>query len=532
MADIVLRGGEIINGEGHPAVSGDVVVDGGTIVSTSSQSTTEANLEFDVQGKIVCPGFIDIHSHSDFSLMADRRNEGAIRQGITTLVTGNCGHGPAPLNNLDLAKRNTVGFSESWGVDFSWTSFNEYLEALLSPGLSANVAPLIPHGSVRLAAMGHSTAEASSRDLENMKSMVQEAMCAGAIGLSSGLEYSPGMYADEDELTALASVAAKYSGIYASHIRNRGELFEDAVEEAINICRRSDLPGQLSHLAPRPYAPEGAFESVLKTVNLAREVEGMQLGIDTFPDVWGPGMVVALLPPWVYEGDRSEVLNRLADPQTIENCRDHFYDPTNYLLRLGGLEMFYLSSSIAHPELVGKNFIEIGEAFGCDPVEGIFKLVLADGADFYNVMLRHIFATSDDLDLLLSDPYCSVESDGVVTATDGALSNFTMNRSSFCYTIRFLNEYVFKREIFSLEEAIRKMTSLPADSAGLSKRGRVASGMAADLVVLDPDKLSDKSTDNEPRAYPSGIEIVIVNGRLVLNNGQRTENLPGRLATQ
>jgi len=368
--------------------------------------------------------------------------------------------------------------------------------------------------------------------LENMKSMVQEAMCAGAIGLSSGLEYSPGMYADEDELTALASVAAKYSGIYASHIRNRGELFEDAVEEAINICRRSDLPGQLSHLAPRPYAPEGAFENVLKTVNLAREVEGIRLGIDTFPDVWGPGMVVALLPPWVYEGDRSEVLNRLADPQTIENCRDHFYDPTNYLLRLGGLEMFYLSSSIAHPELVGKNFIEIGEAFGCDPVEGIFKLVLADGADFYNVMLRHIFATSDDLDLLLSEPYCSVESDGVVTATDGALSNFTMNRSSFCYTIRFLDEYVFKREMFSLEEAIRKMTSLPADSAGLSKRGRVAPGMDADLVVLDPDKLSDKSTDDEPRAYPSGIETVIVNGKLVLNNGQRTENLPGRLATQ
>ena len=130
MADIVLKGGEIINGEGHPAVSGDVVVDGGTIVSTFSQSTTEANLEFDVQGKIVCPGFIDIHSHSDFSLMADRRNEGAIRQGITTLVTGNCGHGPAPLHNLDLAKRNTVGFSESWGVDFSWTSFNEYLEVL------------------------------------------------------------------------------------------------------------------------------------------------------------------------------------------------------------------------------------------------------------------------------------------------------------------------------------------------------------------------------------------------------------------
>lgn len=529
MADLVLKGGQIINGEGQPAFTGDVVVDSGNIISASNQSTVEGSLEFDVQGKIVCPGFIDIHSHSDFSLMADRRNEGAIRQGITTLVTGNCGHGPAPLNDLNLAKRNTVGFSESWGIDFSWTSFSEYLEALISPGVSANVAPLIPHGSVRLAAMGHSTADASARDIENMKSMVHEAMSAGAIGLSSGLEYSPGMYADENELAALASVAAKHSGIYASHIRNRGELFEDAVEEALNICRRSELPGQLSHLAPRPYAPKQVFENVLNTINNARETEGIQVGIDTFPDVWGPGMVVALLPPWVYEGDRGEVLNRLADPRTVDKCRDHFNDPTNYLLRLGGLDMFYLSSSIAHPELIGKNFIEIGEALGCDPVEGIFKLVLADGVDFYNVMLRHVFATKDALDLLLSQPHCSVESDGVITATDGTLSNYTMNRSSFCYTIRFIEEYVFNREMFSLEEAVRKMTSLPADSAGLSHRGRIAGGMVADLVVLDPTKLSDNSTDNEPKAYPSGIDMVIVSGNLVMNNGSRTDALPGQL---
>ena len=530
MVDIVLRGGKIINGEGQPAYIGDVVVNKDLIISTSSEITTEAEFEFDVRGKIVCPGFIDIHSHSDFSLMADRRNEGAIRQGITTLVTGNCGHGPAPVNNLNLTKRNTVGFSESWGVDFSWISFNEYLDALLSPGLSANVAPLIPHGSVRLAAMGHSTSKASTSDLENMKAMVDDAMASGAIGISTGLEYSPGMYADEDELVALASVSAKYSGIYASHIRNRGEFFEDAVEEAISICRRSGLPGQLSHLAPRPYANAESFETVLKIVNNARANEGMQLGIDTFPDVWGPGMVVALLPPWVYEGKQKDVLKRLADPEIIDMCRDYFNDPTNYLLRLGGLEMFYLSSSIAHPELVGKNFVEIAEAFGCDPIEGIFKLVLADGADFYNVMLRHIFANRQDLNLLLTDPYCSIESDGVVTAIDGVLSNFIMNRSSFCYTIRFLEEYVFNQKMFSLEEAIRKMTSLPADSAGLSKRGRIAPGMTADLVILDPKNLSDKSTDEKPNAYPSGVETVIVNGGIVLNHGQRTNDLPGRLA--
>ena len=531
MVDLVLKGGNIIDGTGNPAVIGDVVINDGSIISIVDKNELEANFELDVKGKIICPGFIDIHSHSDFSLLADRRNEGAIRQGITTLVTGNCGHGPAPVNDVDLAKRNTVGFSESWDVDFSWHSFNEYLDFLLSPGISANVAPLVPHGSVRLAVMGQSTRKPSPAELEDMKSLVEEAMSSGAIGISTGLEYSPGMYADEDELVALASVSAKQGGIYASHIRNRGEMFEDAVAEALNICRKSSIPAQLSHLAPRPYAQDGAFDRVLEMVNHARENEGLSIGIDTFPDIWGPGMVVALLPPWVYEGERNEVLERLASSKTLDKCRRHFSDSTNYLLRLGGLEMFYLSSSIAHPELVGKNFVEIGEAFGCDPVEGIFRLVQADGADFYNVMLRHIFATPNDLDQLLADPYCSVESDGVVTATEGLLSNFTMNRSSFGYTIRFIEEYVINRGMFTLEEGIRKMTSLPAESAGLLNRGRIESGKTADIVILDQNKLADNSTDREPNAYPSGVDLVIVNGQVVLNKNERTDILPGRIAT-
>ena len=314
MVDLVIRGGKVIDGTGKPAVRADVVISGSSVVSVGDASEVKGNLEWDASGKVVCPGFIDIHSHADFSLMADRRNEGAIRQGITTVVTGNCGHGPAPANDMDLAKRNTAGFSESWDVDFSWGSFSEYMDALLSPGLSTNVAPLVPHGSVRLSVMGHSTGKASTAELEQMKSLVEEAMTAGAVGFSSGLEYSPGMYADEDELVALTAVSAKHGGIYASHIRNRGEQFEEAVEEALSICRRAGLPGQLSHLAPRPYAPDGTFDRVLEMVNRAREDENLTVGIDTFPDEWGPGMVVALLPPWVYEGERQEFLKRLGSP--------------------------------------------------------------------------------------------------------------------------------------------------------------------------------------------------------------------------
>lgn len=532
MVDLIIRGGEVIDGTGKQSMMGDLVINGGYIVSVGEPSELQGKVEWDAAGKVVCPGFIDIHSHADFSLMADRRNESAIRQGITTVVTGNCGHGPAPATNKNLAKRNTAGFSESWGMDFSWGSFGEYMEALLFSGLSANVAPLVPHGSVRLAVMGHSNEKPSTTELEQMKDFVDEAMTNGAIGFSTGLEYSPGLYADEDELTVLATESAKQGGIYASHIRNRGDKFEAAVEEALNICRRAELPGQLSHFAPRPYAPVGTFDRVLEMLDCAREDEGLIIGIDTFPDIWGPGMVVALLPPWVYEGEREQVLQRLASQETVEKCRNHFTDPTNYLLQLGGLDMFYLSSSIAHPELMGKNFVEIGEAFDCDPVEAIFRLVLADGPDFYNVMLRHIFAAQDELDRLLMDHYCSIESDGVVVAVDGPLANFIMNRSSYGYTVRFIEEYVLIRKLFTLEEAIRKMTSLPADSAGLSNRGRLEPDMAADLVVLNLEELTDNSTDEAPQAYPSGVELVVVNGQVVLNHGHRTDKLPGRLASE
>ena len=533
MIDTIIRNGKVLDGTGSPAVAADVLIDGGNIVSvepSTAATSKAADREWDAQGKYVCPGFIDIHSHSDFSLLANRSAESAIAQGVTTLVTGNCGHGPAPSKRWDLTKRNTVGFSETWNIEPWWSSFGEYLEALFSPGLSVNVAPLVPHGTVRLAVMGHDARPAEADELEQMKDLVAEAMSAGARGLSSGLEYSPGCYSDEDELAALAGVAARSGGggIYASHIRNRGHDFEDAVTEAINICRRAGLPGQLSHLAPRPYAPKGTFDRVLETIDRAREHKGMRLGMDTFPDAWGPGPLVALLPTSVYEGEASEVRERLQSSSVKSECRADFNEPTNYLLRLGGFDSLYLACSKAYPELVGKSFAEIFEHLKLDPVDGIFELLLAEGADFYNVLLRHIYATDSDLDHLLSQSTCSLGSDGVTAATSGPLSSFTMNRSSYGYTARFLREYVVERGMFSVEEAVRKMTSLPARSAAIEDRGTLEPNMAADVVVFDLSTINDECTDAKPQALPSGIEMVMVNGEIVFD-GVPTKNLPGRL---
>ncbi len=528
MADLIIRNGQVIDGTGTPAFQSDVVVSDGKIEFIGDATGMQAGREWDAAGMSVCPGFIDIHSHADFTLIANRNAESGVRQGITTVVTGNCGHGPAPAPVKELAKSNTIGFNASWGLDFSWNTFDEYLQSLFSPGVAINAAPLVPHGTVRLAVMGHDNRTATKDEIASMKSLVAEAMQSGAAGFSTGLEYSPGQYANEEELVALSEVAAKHGGFYASHIRNRGDTFVEAVAEALNIARKAGLPAQLSHLAPRPYAQADAFDRVLAMIYEARDSEGLEIGIDTFPDPWGPGPAVTLLPPWVYEGPRDKVLERLHSAETVEKCRTYVDGPDNYLLRLGGFENFFLTYSKSHPELVEKSFAEIAAHFGLDNTDTIFKLVLDDGDDFYNVMLRHIYATEADLDRLLQQPICSLESDGAVAARYGHLKDFVMNRSSYCYTVRFLQEYVQEKNAFTLEEAIRKMTSLPADCARLDNRGRLAQGKAADVIVLDMHGLADESSDRQPQAHPRGVELVVVNGEVVLQNGEHSNALPGQ----
>ena len=527
MIDLAVRNATVFDGSGGPPFVGDVAVHGGRVEVVGDAGGVEAARVIDGAGKAVSPGFIDVHSHADFPIYVDGLAQSGIRQGLTTLVIGNCGHGPAPAPDRDLAKIVTIGYDEEWRVDFAWNTFEEYLEALFERGQSMNVAPLVAHGPVRLAAMGFDARPPSAAELDTMRSLVDEAMSAGAIGFATGLEYSPGQHAAEPELIALAEVSAKHGGCYASHIRNRGDHFEKAVNEALNIGRGAGLPVQFSHLAPRPYALEGAFDRVLDSISAAR-AEGMKVGIDTFPDPWGPAHLTDLLPPWVHEGPKDEVAARLRDPKTADRCRDYVEHPTNFLLRLGSFDNFYLTHSRAHPDLVEHTLEEASRSLGLDHTETILKIAGDDGEDFAGVIIRHIFARQDDLDKLLTDPHCSVGSDGAVASMEGTLSSLVMNRSSYGYAPRFIREYALNRGLMSVEEAVRKMTSLPAGSVGIRDRGRIAPGMAADLVLMDLDELRDNTTDAEPQAYPSGIEMVMVNGEVVFD-GDHTGLTPGAL---
>ncbi|MDA1349861.1 MAG: amidohydrolase family protein, partial [Chloroflexi bacterium] len=235
MVDLTILGGTIFDGTGRPGFEADLMIDGGRIVLVGDASEIEGTRTWDATGKVVSPGFIDIHSHADFPLYVDGLAQSGIRQGITASVTGNCGHGPAPAPDKELAKQVTIGVNDDWGIGFDWTTFEEYLDALFAKGQSMNVAPLVPHGTVRIAAMGYDARPATGKELDTMRSLVDEAMAAGAVGMSSGLEYSPGRYADEAELIALAEVVGRHGGIYSTHMRERGDNFEQAVQEALNI---------------------------------------------------------------------------------------------------------------------------------------------------------------------------------------------------------------------------------------------------------------------------------------------------------
>jgi N-acyl-D-aspartate/D-glutamate deacylase len=528
MFDTLIANATLVDGTGAPARRADLGVANCKIAAIGDLAGREAARTIDAAGKIAAPGFIDNHQHSDFTPLVNRQCESAIRQGITTVVIGNCGHGCAPLVDPDYIRMVVVGYRPEWGVPIDWKTFGDYLDRLRSPGLSVNVMPLVAHGPIRLAVMGLDARAATPDELRQMKKYVAEAMEAGARGLSTGLEYSPGRHADQAELTALCSVVAQYGGMYASHIRNRGFSFVEATTEAIAIGEDNGIPVQLSHFAPRPYAPRDAFPRSLEKVAQARG-RGHKVHIDTFPDIWGPGPVAALLPPHVYEGRPADGLAKLSDAEVRDAIREAFAQPTNYLLKVDGIQGLILTYAPRNPQMVGKSMDAIAHLRGKEAYEAICDLLVDEGEDFYTILLRHIYAAESDLRELMRSPLCAMESDGAITAPYGPLADFCMNSASYGYTARVLGRYVREEKFYTMEDAIYRMTALPADAMGIQDRGRLQEGLAADIVVFDPQTVGDRSTDAQPIAYPQGIEYVLVNGVLTLAPEGHSGTLSGTL---
>ena len=527
MLDVLIRGGMVADGTGNPVYPADIAIEGDEITAVEPLPGATAKRVIDATGKIVCPGFIDVHSHSDVTILANPTAESTIRQGVTTEIVGNCGLGLAPLSDHNRAA--AVAQLRKYGYDgpVDWSSFGEFIRTGESVGGAENLGWLVPHGIVRAAA-GVAGPDPSEAQLVAMESLVREEMEAGALGLSSGLEFEPGRSVRTPELIRLAKVVGGYSGYYASHIRNRDSQIFAALDEFLTTVRESGVKGQVSHLNVRhnTNAPEGAWHQAMATIESARR-EGLDVLPDFTPYVHGTGIAAAILPPWVREGGPAATAARLKDPSVRARLRT---DCDRYwrFIHKGEWHRVSLLSSAEYPELCHKTFPEIAEILGQDEWDCFFDILSAAGEGIDSVWMLGRLFTEEHVAEAISHPLMILGVDGSTSRIDGPLAEQTRNPFFFAGMTHYLTYHVRERGTLRLEEAIRKMTSFPATRFGLRDRGLLRRGMKADVAVFDFDRLEDVSTIADPLHYARGVEQVFVNGVAVLSDGEHTGARPGR----
>jgi N-acyl-D-amino-acid deacylase len=540
--DLVLRQGRIVDGCGNPWFYGDVGIRRGRIAHIAPPGTLRGQRILDVGGSFVAPGFVDIHTHSDLSILVNRQAESVVRQGVTTEVIGNCGMSPAPVSDARLVEmRHFWGLlPDAPGVTWRWRSFDQYLRALQRGGLAINVASLAGHGALRIAVMGFEARAPSFTELDEMKRLLAEAMTAGAFGLSTGLVYPPGCFAGTGEIVELCRVVAGYKGLYASHIRGERETILDAVAEAIEIGRQAGVAVQISHNAPKYGAPCDASAN-LSLVDQAR-ARGQDVTVDN--DVHtdlGPALIDALPQPF-RERDVAEVIALLQDPASRRQIRDEIvrdrlpaFGPVG-LLKHGQWQRITVMHAPHTPEASGKTIAALAAERSLDPFDLYFDLIVANG-DAVNAIFDYI--DEANIRILLQHPAVMICSDGEVLAPYGPLNDPPpYSPCSYGEFPGVLERYVRERAVLTLEEAIRKMTSFPAQRFGLADRGVLRPGAWADVVVFDLERIHDRATnlyphadpfENFPHQYPEGIDYVFVNGVMVVDGERHTGALPGKV---
>lgn len=518
MFDIIIKGGEVVDGTGASPFSADVGIRDGRIGAVGSLETKAAQV-INARGLLVAPGFIDMHSHSDLALLLNPRAESKIRQGITTEVIGNCGSSPAPAKEetLDLLKAELD--IESLQLHWDWLSMGEYLKRLEKQGIALNIVPLIGHGTIRTAVMGFENRAPNDAEMKEIKELIRQAMEEGAFGLSTGLIYAPGSYAETDELIELSRVVAGYNGIYCSHIRGEGDTLLVAVEEAIRIGREAGLRVQLSHHKAVGKKNWGKVKESLEMIDSARE-SGLDVNADQYPYVATSNALSDALPSWMHEGGKESMLGRLKDPTVRERIRKEMK------IREGYWEDTRIAYCETHKECEGKSIQEIAGLRKVDPFTATFDLLEEEKAV---VQIVRFGLSEDDVRTVMKHPAVMIGSDGSALAIYGALSRGKPHPRNYGTFPRVLGKYVREEGVVSMEEAIRKMTALPAQKLGLRDRGLIREGMFADITIFDPERVRDKATFTDPHQYPVGIEYVLVGGTPVIEKGEHTERLHGRV---
>jgi len=524
-SELLLRGGLVVDGSGAPGRIADVLVSRGYVAFVDEGITVGPDTDvLDVGGLVVAPGFIDTHSHSDLRILADRDLPMKARQGITLDVLGQDGISVAPVRAEDVPhiKRQLAGLLGDPDVPREWRTVAEYL-AVLDRGAALNMSYLVPHGAVRACAMGLEARRPTKSELERMVALTGDAMAEGALGLSTGLIYPPCCYGDTDELVALCSEVARRRGVFVVHMRSESDHILGAVDEMLDVARRSGVHLHISHFKIAGRANWPLVEELLAKVAGARAL-GLQVTADQYPYVAGSTMFGAVLPPWAHDGGVDATLRRLQSPDDRARMRAQMEDPApsawDNFWKWTGPEGIVISDvpSGKRPELIGKTVADGARAAGLDPLEFAFQLLLTErmGASMIS------FSQSEEVVArILREPYVNI-------CTDGLLGGRPHPRAFGTYP-RILGRYVRELGVLTLEEAVRKMTAQAADAMHLGDRGRIAVGQVGDLVVFDAKTVADRATFEEPLAFPVGIEHVIVAGVPVVAAGQPTGARPGRV---
>ncbi|MGZ3567720.1 MAG: N-acyl-D-amino-acid deacylase family protein [Thermodesulfobacteriota bacterium] len=525
-SSLLIRGALVIDGSNQEPFRGDIAIENGMIEEVSPSINDRGKAVVEADGLVLSPGFIDIHSHTDLTIFKHPLAESKALQGVTTEVIGNCGIGGFPVNDerkailIDYLKMHDFHLP-SYGLN--WNHLNQYADQLERIGLGLNLAPLVAHGTLRIATLGAEDRIPSNKEFERMKNLLRDSLEQGAWGFSTGLIYPPGSFAKTEELIELARIVARYGAIYTSHIRGEGATLMEALDEAIYIGKKSGVRVEVSHLKAMGKDNWGrGKEALLKLEKASRE--GVDIAADQYPYEATGTSLTALVPHWAHAGGVSELLKRLASPETAERLQREILREID---QRGGPSRIVIAEigSAKNIELSGKNVGQIAALWNCSPEIAVMRLLreekAAVGAVYFSL-------SGEDVAAILSSDQVSVGSDGMGMNAEEDLGKSTHPRSYGTFP-RILGLYAREKGILSMAKAIYKMTGLAAGRVGLRNRGLVQPGFTADLVLFDPVTIRDRSTFEHPHQYAAGVVHTWVNGCPIVQEGRITGNTPGRV---
>ena len=527
MWDVLIQQARVVDGSGAPSFVADVAIRGDTIAQVGTIVSPQARVIIDGTGLTLAPGFIDLHTHSDYTLLVNPLAESKVHQGVTTEVIGNCGTSPAPLGD-EAYPIIRARMRQQYQLDVSWRTLAGYLQRLAASGSAVNVVPIVGHGTIRSAVMEYAQRPPTTTELTRMQTLLAEAMTDGAFGLSTGLVYAPGCYAETDEIVELAKVVGQAGGMYFSHIRGESDSVLEAAQEAITVGERAGVAVQISHLKT---AGRDNWEKTPALLDLLDQANARGLDVtgDMYPYTAGATSLGALLPPWVHEGGLAKLLPRLRDEQVRTRIRrdiEHGFDDWWNPARAAGWAGVQISRAPRQRSYQGMRLSDIAALRRQDPLEAALDILLAEEGNAGVVL----FMMGDvQVQTILQHPRVMIGSDAGATAPYGVLGQGHPHPRAYGTFPRILGTYVRERGAIALEEAIFRMTGLTAWRLGLSDRGLVRPGYKADLVIFDAQHIADRATYDTPHAYPTGIRRVLVNGQVILHDDERLPVLPGRV---